>query len=193
MLDVTTQRVIDRSQQDVGQARDFAPMPSGCRPKRWFVVASYPRAERRAHAALHLKGYCPYLPLVTVRRPDRSYHTHALFPGYLFVHLDPAKPWYPIRFAPGVFSLLTIEGIPNPCPAGAVEALQATDAARASPLPASSYWAPGMPCSLAVGTLAAVPGVVLEVRDDMAFVSTMMFGHLREISVSVDCLRARDE
>lgn len=191
MLDVTTQPVIDRSQQDVAQPH-FAPTPGGSRPV-WCVVEAYARAERRAHAALHRYGFEAYLPLITVRLPNRHYHTRALFAPYLFVRLDLSRPWSPVKHAPGVFNLVSFDGTPAICPDGAVDALRALDAQRATPMPESSYWAPGMAVSLAVGTSAAVPGVVLDVRDDMAFVSTMLFGHLREISVSVDCLRARDE
>jgi hypothetical protein len=34
---------------------------------------------------------------------------------------------------------------------------------------------------------------VLSVGSDMALVSLLMFGALREVAVSLDCLRARDE
>ena len=191
-LDITPQPVIDRGQRGLAAAYDRSQVPSGCRPA-WCVVATKPQAERRAYAALHLKGFEAYLPLITTRWRDRTWHTGPLFSGYVFVQLDLSRPWHPVRYAPGVFNLVSFDGTPAICPDGAVDALRALEAQRATPMPESSYWAPGMPCSLAVGTSAAVPGVVLEVREDMAFVSTMLFGHLREISVSVDCLRARDE
>ena len=164
----------------------------------WYVVTSQPKAERTAHASLHRAGYEPYLPLLTVRRTDRSYHTSALFPGYLFVRLDLARPWYPIRYAPGVYSLLSVDGIPSICPDGVILALQASEALRATPLPDNASWAPGMPCSLATGPLSGHQGVVTQIGrafggTDMAFVALMMFGHLREVSVPLDCLKARDE
>jgi transcriptional antiterminator RfaH len=191
MLDAPIRERVDTKPQDMAHASASAPTPSGCRPA-WYVVATYPKAERRAHAALHHKGYQPYLPLITVRLPNRHYHTSALFPGYLFIRLSPLKPWYPIRYAPGVFHLLTVEGKPHPCRAGAVEALQALEAQRATPLPESALWAPGMPCSLGTGPFEGHLGMVLSVGREMALVSLMLFGALREVSVGVDCLRARD-
>lgn len=165
-------------------------MPGG---SRWCVVATYAKAERRAHAALHRFGFNAYLPLVTTRRRDRSWHTHALFPGYLFVQLDLAKPWSPVRYAPGVFQLLCVDGTPAPCRAGTVEALQAAEAERAIHLPDSTQWAPGTPCVVANGMFDDVPAVVLKIGKDRVLVSLMMLGQLREVLVNADCLRARDE
>lgn len=181
---------LDAQDRTCGEPSIPAARPSG---SRWFVVASQAKAERRAHASLHRFGYQPYLPLITVRWRDRSWHTQALFPGYLFVHIQPGKSWYPIRYAPGVFGLVSIEGKPTPCPEGAVEALQASEVVRATCLRFGPQWAPGMPCSLAAGAFEGCPAVVLKVGQDMALVSLLMFGELREVAVQLDCLVARDE
>lgn len=192
MLDALPATRLDARQQDVGHASDFAPTPSGCRHTRWYVVASKPNAERRAHAALHLKGYTPYLPLVTVRKPDRSYRIQPLFPGYLFVSLEPNKPWYTIRYAPGVFCLLTVEEKPAPCPPGVVEAIQAGEEARSIPTSKGCLWRPGAACEASLGGGQTVEGVVLSVRGQRAVIASIMFGHLREMVVRLDCLRLRD-
>jgi hypothetical protein len=44
-----------------------------------------------------------------------------------------------------------------------------------------------------MGIFAGHPGVVTEVGADMALVSLMFLGHLREISLPLDCLSARDD
>lgn len=191
MLDAIPATTVDTPPQDVGHAVASAPTPSGCRGRRWFVVAAKPRAERRAHAALHLKGYQPYLPTRIIRR-NKAWATVPLFDGYLFVNLDPAKPWYPIRYAPGVFCLLTIDGIPTPCPEGAVEALQASDAERQLPYRPEAAWRPGAAVAVANGPFAGHPAVILSVGQEMALVSLLMFGQLREVAVSLDALTARD-
>ena len=194
MLDTTANTPASLPHQVAASAHSRCQAPSGCRPgPRWYVVQSQPKAERTAHAALHLKGYQPYLPLITTRWRDRTWHTGPLFTGYLFVKIDLSRPWYPIRWCPGVFSLIAIDGTPTPCPDAAVDALRATEAIRATPLPKSAAWAPGMPCSLATGALSGHQGVVTEVEDDTARVALLMFGHLREVSVPLDCLTSRDE
>lgn len=189
-IDTQPRDRLDNPPQDVALP-GLAPTPSGCRD--WFVVATKPKAERRAHAALHLKGYRPYLPLITVRLPNRHYRTGPLFPGYLFTHIDLAHPWYPIRYAPGVFSLISVDGVPLPCPQGAVEAIQEAEAVRGLLPPPKQRWAPGAPCALDSGPFQGCPAVILKVGTDMALVSLLMFGALREVAVQLDCLRTRED
>jgi transcriptional antiterminator RfaH len=159
----------------------------------WYVVTAQPKAERTAHASLHRAGYEPYLPLITVRRPDRSYHTSALFPGYLFCRLDLSRPWYPIRYAPGVYGLILTDGIPSICPDAAVNALRASEALRSIPPTQDDLWAPGMACTPATGPFRNHPAIVTSVHRDEATITLMFLGHLRNVSVNLDCLKARDE
>lgn len=190
-IDTPTREDYSRNQPAAATAYDRCQAPCGCRD--WFVVTTKPQAERRAHAALHLKGYRPYLPTITTRWRDRTWHTTPLFPRYLFVRLDLAHPWYPIRYAPGVFNLVGINGIPSPCPQGAVEAIQEAEAVRALLPPPKQRWSPGQACALASGPFEGCDAVILKVGTDMALVALMMFGHLREVAVQLDCLRTRDE
>ena len=168
------------------------PMLSAVRTP-WCVVRSNPKAERRAHASLHLRGFEAYLPLVTTRWRNRTWHTAALFPGYLFVRLDLAKPWHPVLRCPGVFCLLSIDHKPSTIANGLMRALrEAVDGVEA--LAASEVaWKPGTPCSMAQGPFAGHVAVVLATHDDRATVAVMMFGHLREIQVGLDCLTPRED
>lgn len=191
---------LDAPQQDTGPLRASAPTPSGCRGgPRWFVVATYPQAERHAAHSLAQRGYRPYLPLVAVTRRDRVTRTMTrtvqipLFSAYCFVRLDLRDPWYPVRYAPGVFKLLLdAEGWPQPVARGAVETLEATEAVRATPPPANASWAPGMPCRAAVSALKDVDAVVTDVRGSTATISLIMLGHMRAVTVPIDCLVARE-
>jgi len=115
-----------------------------------------------------------------------------LFPGYLFVRLDLAQPWNPVRYAPGVFQLLMTGDRPSICPEGAVSALQAAEAERATYPRQEPPWRPGDAVSLGKGPMEGQHAIVLSVGTDMALVSLLMFGQLREVAVDVDCLRARD-
>ena len=189
VLDATVERVVAHPQQDLGQAADFAPMPSGSRPTRWYVLATHHRAEMRAHACLHLRGWKPYLPLITIRTPKREYRTQALYPGYLFVSLDLSRPWHPVTACPGVFSLLSIEGMPTPCPYGVVEALRAgEEARRTTPTDPPARWAPGAVCAPAEGMLAGHRGVILRVTRSHAVVALVILGGLREVTIPLDSL-----
>jgi transcription antitermination factor NusG len=197
MLDAATQPRIHTPQRDTGPADVSAPTPSG---NRWHVVYTHPQAERRATQHLAEQGYTAYLPMIAVRRRDNVIRSllHRveipLFPRYAFVQFDAMRdPWMPIMHTLGVRSLLCRpDGTPEPCRAGAVEAVRAVEALAATQLPDRRSWAPGMACSLATGVLRDTPAVVLAIQGDAAYVSMMMLGHLREISVQLDCLKARD-
>jgi transcription antitermination factor NusG len=169
----------------------------GCYP--WGVIQTHPQAESWATSQLNRQGYTTYLPLYPAKRRDPVTRTMTriiqapLFPSYAFVQIATDDPWYPIRRTPGVRQLLLAEfGKPYILHAGALEAVRATEAKRATMTPETARWAPGMACSLATGALRDTPAVVLAVEDDTAYVSMMLFGHLREVSVRLDCLRMRD-
>jgi transcription antitermination factor NusG len=104
------------------------------------------------------------------------------------------QPWNPVRYAPGVYSLLAIDGIPSICPDAAVDALRAGDALRAMPPPpATASWAPGALCSPANGIFRGHRATVLSVHHQTARIAVMFLGHLREISLHVDCLMACED
>ena len=117
-----------------------------------------------------------------------------LFPAYLFAWLDLRDPWWPIRYAPGVFRLLTnASQIPEPVPEGVVEALEASEAARATPIPETGRWAPGTPCSLGKGyVMGGLPAVVLDSSRNRVKIGIMFLGDIRIVSVPPECLVKRD-
>jgi transcriptional antiterminator RfaH len=192
MLDAATFQAVALPQQDAATAYTRCQVPSGSRPV-WCVVATLPRSERTAHAELHRRGFTAYLPLLTTRWRDRTWHTGPLFVGYCFVRIRLDQPWNPVRYAPGVFSLLSVDGIPSICPDAVLDALRAGEALRATPLPATAPWAPGMACKPATGPFQDHPAVVISVQRETATVAIMFLGHLRNVSVPLDCLKAREE
>ena len=186
MLDAATNTPVSSPQQAAQTAHNGQSAPSGCRQAHtWHVAATKPRSERIAHAALHHRGYAPYLPL-TLGKP--------LFPGYLFLQLGIGQPWYPIAWCPGVYSLLSTAGKPSIVARGVISALQAGDEMRATPIPNSAQWAPGMPCSLRKGyAMEGVNAVVLDVRSSgAARIALMMLGQLREAYVTTNALQHRE-
>ena len=172
----------------------------GCYTRQfWGVIHTHPQAELWATENLKRQGYTTYLPLYLAKRRDRVLRTltklveRPLFPSYAFVQFGEDDPWYPIRRTPGVRQLILSEfGKPYHLRAGAVEALQAAEAARRCHPAEKDTWAPGTPVALAGGMWDGIPGIVLKTEKRIALVSMLMFGHLREIAVSFDCLRPRD-
>ena len=58
--------------------------------KKWYLLASKPREEKRARINLEQQGYTTYLPLVqraSRRGGKHSVRIEPLFPRYLFIQL----------------------------------------------------------------------------------------------------------
>lgn len=78
--------------------------------KRWYVLQSRPRQERRALENLSNQGFECILPLYQrerLRRGKRVQVDEPLFPRYLFVHLDQiTSNWYVLRNTYGVTNIV---------------------------------------------------------------------------------------
>jgi transcription antitermination factor NusG len=191
MLDTTENSVVVRSTGISDRCYGYR---SG-----WIVACTHPQAERWADTNLRRNGYRTYLPLYATKRRDRVVPSlfrivqRPLFAGYIFVRYDSRDPRRPIRETPGVRDLIRCGSEIQWASDAVVEAVRsAVDAAEAFTAP-STRWKPGMPCSLAVGPLAGTPAIVTQVGTDMATVALVLFGHLREVAVQLDCLRPRDD
>ncbi len=68
-----------------------------------------------------------------------------LFTSYAFVLLGQHDPWVPIRYTPGVHSLLMSGGRPNIAARASIEALEASQELRRTLTPPGSPLAPWRP------------------------------------------------
>ena len=97
----------------------------------WFVVATKPNSENLAAGHLARQGFAPYVPQIkTVRRHARRVEMvkRPLFPGYMFVELDPMiTRWRSINGTVGVKHILTCAGRPQALDDAFVEALMARE------------------------------------------------------------------
>lgn len=184
MLDLAPPWRLEDPQQAVAHT-SFAPTPSGCRQTTWHVVVTKPRAERIAHAALHHRGYNPYLPLL-LGRP--------LFPGYCFLQLGTGQPYYPIAWAPGVYSLISTAGKPNVVARAVISALRAGDELRAVRQRTDASWAPGMPCRAGKGhVFRDLDAVVVSVGNSRAVIAILYANSLQRVNLPISHLERREE
>lgn len=107
---------------------------SGVRSSGWFAVQTLSGQEPKALLNLRRQAYTTFFPAFRrqVRHARRtSWKNQALFPGYVFVHLDLTQDrWYPINSTQGVCRLVSFCGRPACLPQGLVERLaEATDEA----------------------------------------------------------------
>jgi transcriptional antiterminator RfaH len=115
--------VTDRMQVGVG-----APASRG----KWYAVQVKRFEEQRVIRHLAVKPIPTFLPLVeAVHRRNRGRGTRLepLFPGYLFVQMQPLDVdpsyWYTVRWTPGVRRILGAEETPVPVPDEVIGAIQA--------------------------------------------------------------------
>ena len=95
---------------------------------RWYVVKTKARQEQVAEDNLRRQGYEAWLPTVSCERRRRGKwlpNTEPLFPGYLFVELEPGvQSFSPIRSTRGVNDLVRVAREPAAMPHGSVESLR---------------------------------------------------------------------
>ena len=88
--------------------------------KRWFVVRTHPNGEFKALGHIMRQGFDAYLPrYLKRRRHARKTDTvqSPLFPGYLFVGMDPEQArWRALNSTVGVSELICNSGLPAPIP-----------------------------------------------------------------------------
>ena len=94
---------------------------------RWYVAQTRARQERLALMNLEAQKFEVFLPqILKTTRHARQHRTikAAVFPGYLFIRLNPNQHrWRSVNGTIGVSRLLTANEKPAPAPIGVVEAL----------------------------------------------------------------------
>jgi transcriptional antiterminator RfaH len=177
-----------------------APSAAACGsqpPAPWITCQTHPQAERWAVANLTRQGYQAYLPLITIRRRDPVLHTLnrlvevPLWRGYLFVQLSTAS-WSPIRSTRGIARVLMSGDKPHHLNAATLEAIRAGDELRRTVTLPDRLWRPGVACQVKYGPLQSMEAVVIAITNQVAHVALLMFGQLREVTISADCLAPRE-
>lgn len=67
---------------------------------KWYVARTEPRGEFLAAGELERDGFELFFPRVQTPHPRAGHSDHPLFPGYLFLRLDPESQGWP-SFRPG--------------------------------------------------------------------------------------------
>jgi transcriptional antiterminator RfaH len=94
---------------------------------RWYLVQCKPNAARIAVRNLENQGFVTFLPLQEItKRKGKIFQRQIrpLFPGYLFVQIDPDRgPWRQVNSTRGVNRLVRLGAEPSMVPNKIVEAL----------------------------------------------------------------------
>jgi transcriptional antiterminator RfaH len=107
----------------------------------WIAVNTHPNREGPAQQNLRNQDYEPYCPVIRkqIRHARRvSDALRPLFPGYLFVRLEPERSrWRPILSTVGVRSVVCIGDVPCAVPVQFIVELKAREEDGAIARPAS--------------------------------------------------------
>jgi transcriptional antiterminator RfaH len=135
----------------------------------WFVVRTLPRAEERAVWHLGNQGFAAYLPryLRRVRHARRNAIVlRPLFPGYLFVELDPMRcRWRSINGTIGVHEIITNGDVPLAVPEAIIAEIRSREDETGAVKLAPPSFTRGQAVRLIEGPLADVSGLFEEMRD----------------------------
>jgi transcriptional antiterminator RfaH len=99
--------------------------------KQWFVVRTHTHGEFKALTNILRQGFGAYLPrYLKRRRHARKTDTvqSPLFPGYLFVQMDPERArWRALNSTIGVSGLICHNGMPAPVPDEIIDTIRARE------------------------------------------------------------------
>ncbi len=136
----------------------------------WFVVRTQSRAEAKAMQHLANQGFTTYLPRYRrrVRHARRDGMVlRPLFPGYLFVHLDPGQcRWRSINGTVGVYDILCSGDAPLPVADRIIDEIKSREDEGGAIKVAAPAFSHGQVVRLLEGPLAAVDGLFEETRDE---------------------------
>lgn len=125
----------------------------------WFLLHCKSRQESRAETHLANQGYVCFLPRIekeTLHHGQRLAVPIPLFPGYLFVYLDPqVDNWSPLRSTRGVTRLVSFGAEPLPVPNELIATLQQ----RVAETPTTPVLRPGDRLRVTEGVFADIEGI----------------------------------
>jgi transcriptional antiterminator RfaH len=134
----------DRAEHEfVNSASAVAAEADAAEAETWIVVNTQTHRERLAVEHLERQHYRPYCPMVRarIRHARRTSEVlRPLFPGYLFVALDPARQrWQPIMSTVGVRTVVRNGDVPGRLDAGLVQSLRAREVDGVITYPQNPY------------------------------------------------------
>lgn len=96
--------------------------------KQWFVAQTQPGKEMLSQAHLERQCFSSFLPfyrkIIRHARQEKEV-LRPLFPGYIFVEIDPERDqWRSINGTRGISALLTQDNKPIPVPSPIIQQLQ---------------------------------------------------------------------
>lgn len=154
---------------------------------RWYAVSTRSRQEKTAAGTLETLGITHFLPLQAQRRQwsDRVQTIHApLFPGYLFVHID---PWTSAKLnvlkVPGVARFVGDHTGPLPIDNSEIEAIRIITHCEVQLTP-HPFLKEGDPVRVVRGPLAGLEGILIRIGSGCRMVLSIEAIH-RSVAITL--------
>ena len=152
----------------------------------WYALQTRLRYEQFAALHLRSKGYEPFLPVYTCRRPwaDRIKKIETpLFPGYLFCRFDLMNR-LPILVTPGIIQVVGSGKTPIPIQDTEISAIQAV-VQSGLPRQPWPFLQLGEKVRIACGPLGGHEGILLNVKGNHRLVLSVSLLR-RSVAVEID-------
>lgn len=145
--------------------------------KQWFVVHTKPRSEARVCRWLETKQvsfFAPKMEKKRKRRHGKSTILEPVFPGYVFVQLEPhPNSWCKLQWTPGVKRILGYNGIPSPVPEAVITLLKERTEKKGF-IESRPRFVKGETVQITHGPLRGLIGVIEEARPGKERVRILM-------------------
>ena len=153
-------------------------------PHRWYVVYTKPCKEPLVQCQLQPKGIPLFFPKLRPPPYAKRQQLVALFPSYLFVHLESSGQYDMVRWALGVKYVVNFNGTPAPVDATLIAFLQQHADAHGV-LTACSTLRTGQEVLIREGPLAGLAGILANPPDARGRVTVLLSLLGRQVAVPI--------
>lgn len=165
--------------------------------ENWFAAQLKPNAIRAAQRNLDRQGFAHFAPRMMVSRRQSGRivrRADMVFPGYVFVQFDPARPgWQAINGTQGITRLIVGDPHdPRPVPSAFMQALLARCDGDGMLVPPAEF-GPGDRVEMVDGPFATLVGQIVALdRDGRVRVMMELLGRETRVSATAAQLRRID-
>jgi transcription antitermination factor NusG len=156
------------------KSTERAYVPAEVDSPRWYALHVRSRHEKTVETSLTSKGYSVFSPFYRTKRKRSDRTTEidvALFPGYVFCHLDPACR-LPILTTSGVVTIVGPGNIPEPIEDREIDSIRrfVTSGRSVQPWP---FLRAGQKVRIQAGPLSGIEGTLVQVKNEHRLIASI--------------------
>lgn len=147
----------------------------------WYLLQCKPNQQKRAEEHLVNQGFEMYSPEIRAERiirRQRIVRVEAVFPGYVFIQLNPDSNWRALHATRGVSRLVSFNGSPHIVPDDLVLALQQQYSAELAP---KALFKAGDCVQITEGCFKNIEAIVKAVTSDARIVVLLKILHSEQM------------